>query len=251
MESIGERIRARREQLGWTQAKLSEMLNVKVGTLSGYERNYRIPDARMLQLLSNILKVSSDYLLGLTQQTLNINQKPLPILGTIRAGLPILADENIEGYLDVPEYIRADFVLTVTGDSMIGAGILDGDYVICREAQAANSGQIVVALNDLATGFSEATLKYYFDNGKGQTLRPANPNYPEIEMKDGYRIGGIMVASLRRDAPGYQVYKEYITVPGHDEWTEVIEIANGAGLKVNQVKEILAGQIEIAKKLRG
>jgi len=67
METIGERIRTRREQLGWTQAKLAEMLNVKIGTVSGYERNYRVPDARMLQLLAGVLEVSSDYLLGLPQ----------------------------------------------------------------------------------------------------------------------------------------------------------------------------------------
>ncbi|NLW91345.1 MAG: helix-turn-helix transcriptional regulator [Syntrophomonadaceae bacterium] len=67
METIGERIRARREQLAWTQAKLAEMLNVKIGTVSGYERNYRVPDARMLQLLAGVLEVSSDYLLGLAK----------------------------------------------------------------------------------------------------------------------------------------------------------------------------------------
>jgi len=67
METIGERIRARREHLGWTQAKLAETLNVKIGTVSGYERNYRVPDARMLQLLAGVLEVTSDYLLGLPQ----------------------------------------------------------------------------------------------------------------------------------------------------------------------------------------
>lgn len=173
----------------------------------------------------------------------------IPIIGTIRAGLPILADENIDGYLDVPETLQADFALRVTGDSMTGAGILDGDLVICKAAETAQSGQIVVALHDQSIGVSDATLKYYYDaNGNGPVLRPANPNYPEINMSDGYRIGGVMVGLVREDAPGYQVYKKYIAVPDHDDWTEVIELASQAGLKVNQVKEILAGQIEIAKK---
>jgi len=176
----------------------------------------------------------------------------IPILGTIRAGLPILAEENIEGYLDIPDNMQADYVLRVVGDSMIGSGIIDGDLAICRENQMANSGQIVVAIKDLANGYSEATLKYYFENGKGRTLRPANPNYEEIDMvSDGYRIAGTLVASVRQDAPGYQVYKDYLTVCGREEWTEVIEKAAQGGFKPEQVRDLLEMQIEIAKKMRG
>jgi repressor LexA len=165
----------------------------------------------------------------------------IPILGNIRVGLPILSEENIEGYLDVPDYMRADYVLIVRNDSMIGVGILEDDYVICRENQVANSGQIVVALNDLSTGFSEATLKYYYDNGDGSDplLRTANPNYPQTVIKQGYRIAGVMVALVRREAPVYQVYKNYITVPRHDEWTEVIDSAISKGMQPQQLLDII------------
>lgn len=60
-----------------------------------------------------------------------------------------------------------------------------------------------------------------------------------------------MVALIRKNVPGYQVFMEYIALPGKEEWTEVIELASGAGLKINQVKEILSAQIEIAKRLKG
>lgn len=164
----------------------------------------------------------------------------LPVLGSIRAGLPILADENIEDYLEVPEYLRADYVLRVQGDSMIGAGILDGDLVICRKKECAQSGQIVVALRDVSTGFSEATLKYYYEvNGDGPVLRPANPQYQEIPMGEGYRIAGIMVAMIREETPGYQVYQNYLAVNDSDEWAEVIDEATAAGIKPSRMKSFI------------
>lgn len=175
--------------------------------------------------------------------------KILPVLGTIRTGLPILADEHVEDILEVPDYIKGDYILRVQGDSMVGAGILEGDLVICKESQVAQSGQIVVALHDLATGFSEATLKYFFDNGQGPVLRAANPSYSDINMRDGYRIVGEMVGLIREEPPGYQVYRNYLAVNDSDEWTEVIELATSAGINASQAKEILAAQIEIAKRL--
>lgn len=115
---------------------------------------------------------------------------------------------------------------------MIGAGILDGDLAVCKQAETAKSGQIVVATTDLATGFSETTVKYYFDGSNdGPWLKPANPNYTELYMKDGYRIAGIMVALLRKEAPNYQLYKDHCAVNNKDEWTEVIDLAVQSGLK--------------------
>lgn len=70
-------------------------------------------------------------------------------------------------------------------------------------------------------------------------------------MKEGYRIAGVAVGLIRSDMPGIQTFREYLTVAGHEEWTEVIELASSAGMKTNQVKEILAAQIDIAKRLKG
>lgn len=229
--------------------EIAGLAGIDRGHLSRLENSKSRPTEDTVKSLARALNVDPDMLLSLAgylPQAVN----RLPILGTIRAGVPILAQESCDGYLDVPESIRADFVLRVTGDSMIGAGILDGDYAICRENQEPQTGQIIVALKDEGST-SEATLKFYF-NGSGEPkLKPANPTYPEYDyIKDGYHCAGHMVALIREDSPGYQTYKEYITVAGHEEWTEVIELATEAGLKVSQVKEILAGQIEIAKKLK-
>jgi repressor LexA len=257
--NFGDQIKIFREDKGLSQEvaakEIREKYNVRLSSayLSMIERGERDNlTSKLENALRDYFGLSTMQRRGRINRIEAVESGSIPILGTIRAGLPILADENIEGYLDVPDSMQADFVLRVKGDSMTGAGILDGDLVICKKADAAQSGQIVVALQDQSAGFSDATLKYYYDaNGHGAVLRPANPNYSEINMSDGYRIGGVMVALVREDAPGYQIYKNYIAVPEHEEWTEVIELANQAGLKVGQVKEILAGQVAIAKKLRG
>lgn len=249
MKTIGDRIRARRKQLGWTQAKLAGMLNIKMGTLSGYERNYRLPDARMLQLMASVMNISSDYLLDVPQSEPKPIKRLLPIIGTIRSAASILADENINGYLEVPDDIQADYVLTVKDDSMIGAGILAGDYAICRETEVAESGQIVSALKEMQNGLWDLRLEYYFDD-KGDVLKPANPHYPETDLNQGWKITGVMVALIRKESPGYKVYKDYLGIFESEDWTEIVNLSSQAGLKAQQVKEIVLGQIEIAKRLK-
>src|ERR1700750_1804991 len=86
----------------------------------------------------------------------------LPLLGQIAAGGPLLADQNIEDEIAVPETLRGDFLLRVKGDSMIDAGILEGDIVVVRRAQDARNGEIVVALAGDDETADEATVKRFF-----------------------------------------------------------------------------------------
>jgi repressor LexA len=100
----------------------------------------------------------------------------LPLLGQIAAGSPLLAEENIEDELAVPEPLgrRADFLLRVKGESMINAGILDGDILVVQRTQDARNGEIVVALvgdDDLA---DEATVKTFYRDGDRVRLQPEN-----------------------------------------------------------------------------
>jgi repressor LexA len=98
----------------------------------------------------------------------------LPLLGQIAAGGPLLAEQNIEDELAVPETLRGDFLLRVKGDSMIEAGILDGDIVVVRRAQDARNGEIVVALAGDDETADEATVKTFYKE-KGQIrLQPEN-----------------------------------------------------------------------------
>jgi repressor LexA len=98
----------------------------------------------------------------------------LPLLGQIAAGSPLLADENVEDSVAVPETLRGDFVLRVRGDSMIEAGILDGDIVVVKREQTAENGDIVVALAGEDETVEEATVKRFFRENGRVRLQPEN-----------------------------------------------------------------------------
>jgi repressor LexA len=100
----------------------------------------------------------------------------LPLLGQIAAGGPLLAEQNVEDEIGVPEPLgrRADFLLRVKGDSMIEAGILDGDIVVVQRAQDASNGEIVVALVGDDEFADEATVKTFYRDGNRVRLQPEN-----------------------------------------------------------------------------
>ena len=110
--------------------------------------------------------------------------KEIPIVGRVRAGAPLLAEENLEGFFPVAN----------TGDSMIEDGILDGDLVIIRQQHTAENGDIVCALIG-----NEATLKRFHRKGNEVTLRPANKNYDPIVVSKGeFRILGKATGVIRK-----------------------------------------------------
>jgi repressor LexA len=98
----------------------------------------------------------------------------LPLLGQIAAGGPLLAEENVEDEIAVPESLHGDFLLRVKGDSMIDAGILNGDVVVVRRAQEARDGEIVVALVGDDETADEATVKRFFRENGRIRLQPEN-----------------------------------------------------------------------------
>jgi repressor LexA len=107
----------------------------------------------------------------------------LPLVGQIAAGGPLLAEQNVEDHLAVPETLRGDFLLRVKGDSMVNAGILDGDIVVVQRTQDARNGEIVVALAGEDETADEATVKRFFRESGRIRLQPENdslePLYPE------------------------------------------------------------------------
>lgn len=123
----------------------------------------------------------------------------VPVLGRIAAGTPTLAQENVEDYLTVPEGFASDvehFALRVTGDSMVGAGIFDGDTVVIRSQDHANEGDIVAALLP-GPAEDEATVKRFHREQDRVMLVPENPALEPFEMTEG-RILGKVVAVLRK-----------------------------------------------------
>jgi repressor LexA len=127
-------------------------------------------------------------------QRLPRNVVQLPLVGRVAAGMPTLAEENIEETMLLPTQIVGDassFLLTVKGDSMIEAGILDGDYVVVKEQPTASNGDIVVALID-----DEATVKTFYRESDRVRLQPENHAMEPIYSREVMILGKV-VALLR------------------------------------------------------
>jgi len=115
----------------------------------------------------------------------------VPLVGKVTAGQPITATENIEEYFPLPAHMVGDqpvFMLSVSGDSMIEAGIHDGDYVIVRQQQTANNGDIVVAM----TEDNEATVKTFYKERDHIRLQPENSAMEPIRLKNVTILGKVI-----------------------------------------------------------
>lgn len=115
----------------------------------------------------------------------------VPVLGRVTAGNPILAVENIEEYYPIPhDFVEHEdvFILTIKGDSMIEAGILDGDYVLVSKQNTANNGDIVVAMLDN----NEATVKRFFHEGEHVRLQPENSSMEPFIVKEILILGKVI-----------------------------------------------------------
>lgn len=177
--SIGQNIRRCRRNLGLTLEEVARQVGLSRQTMSRYETGVigNIPSDK-IELLAQALHTTPAYLMGWESggeedPPLPSNVTPLrpmqkvPLVGRIACGTPILAEQNIEDYIDLPGHIHADYALTCQGDSMINAGIQDGDVVYIRQQPEVENGQIAAVI----VGEDEATLKrFYFDGGVVQLV---------------------------------------------------------------------------------
>ena len=161
--------------------------NIRIGKtdLSQYVSGKVVPGQEKLSILSMALGVSEVWLMGYEQNAFdgqnheNIYPLPefkkLPLVGEIACGEPILAQQNIEDYINCPENVDATFCLRCKGDSMIGARILDGDIVYIHQQPTIENGEIAAVLID-----NEATLKRVYRQADKVILQPENPAYPPL-----------------------------------------------------------------------
>lgn len=173
---------------------------------NGKSPSYRlIMKAMNFNSLSNVFRyvgvlyskglIKKDNLGGIEiSRKLNPNKTVLaPLIGTVTCGKPILAVENIEGNYSLPTDIFGSgptFMLQAKGESMIGAGIKDKDYLVIKKCNTADDGDIVVALID-----EEATVKRLFRKNNKIVLHPENPEFDDIIL-DNVRIAGKVVSSI-------------------------------------------------------
>ena len=118
------------------------------------------------------------------------NSTAVPVIGRVTAGVPILAEENLDEYVAIPEVMLGEgehFILLVRGDSMIEAGILDGDHIVVRKCAEANNGEIVVAMID-----DSATVKRFFKEDGHFRLQPENSSMKPIYTNDVTILGKVV-----------------------------------------------------------
>lgn len=174
MNNFGHKLKQLRKTKGLTQEKLSKQLNLSQGAYAKYESNETFPTSETLCSISKILNVSIDYLLGTTETHAEKGFK-IPVLGTIPAGIPIEAVEEVLDYEEIPEEWTTQgeyFGLKVKGNSM-EPRIMNGDVVICRKQNNAESGDVCVIM----VNGNDATLKQIKKDTNGISLVPFNQNY--------------------------------------------------------------------------
>lgn len=193
---IGKRIAAIRRDRGYNQDQLAEMSMISRITLARYETGAIEPGAFALSRIADALNVSTDELLCRTEKLppfVPIVKNAVPIVGSIACGTPITAEQNIEGYADVPDGVTADFALKCKGDSMTPT-FNDGDLVLIRQQPGVENGQIAaIGVND------EATLKRFYLQQNGVLCVSDNPQYAPLYFtdEDAPIIYGLAVGYVR------------------------------------------------------
>lgn len=191
---IGKRIAQIRRDRGYSQEQLAEMALLSRITLARYETGAIEPGALALSRLADALGTSTDELLCRADKLppfINVVREAVPIVGEIACGVPITAEQNIEGYADLPDGVRADFALRCKGDSMTPT-FLDGDLVLIRQQPDVEDGQIAaVGIN------GEATLKHVYKRTDGLLLTADNPKFPPIMGNGEIVIYGLAIGYTR------------------------------------------------------
>ncbi len=206
MAKFSERLRQLRTARDLSQLEFSKFIGISKSSVNMYERGEREPGLETLETIADFFNVDLDYLLGKSNVVSKLHisgfpsnvipfptMKKAPLIGSIACGAPILAEEHIEDYVDMPTNVHADFALICKGDSMINARIFDGDVVYIRQQDTVENGEIAAVLID-----SEATLKRVKILPDRIILEPENPLYDPLvyrnEEMNTVRILGKAVA---------------------------------------------------------
>ena len=206
MVSFSQRLSFLREQADITQAEVARNIHVDKQTISQYERGVRRPNFDLLEKLCDFFNVSSDYLLGLSDVTVKLSEagsfnsslKFIPVFGSVSAGIPNEAIDTVEGYIEIPNNWQGEYgALRVHGDSMMPT-IREGDIVIYKKQESAESGDIVIAMTD----GTDTTIKKLIRRGKALILQPFNEAYKpmvfEGKNEENLKILGRVVENRQR-----------------------------------------------------
>lgn len=214
-KQMGIRIKQVRLEKGLVQKDIADQVGVAISTIQRYENGaYDRPKLPVVQAIARALDVDPAWLVGKVDERRsyyddalpsNVTRIPplrsIPLIGSIACGTPILAAQNIEANIFLPETVNADYALWCKGDSMTGADILDGDIVYIRQDADVINGQIYAVM--IGEGeVTEATLKHVYQTPDTLTLTADNPAYPPMiyqgEQLARIRIIGKAVGFTRK-----------------------------------------------------
>lgn len=202
--TTAKRIQEYRDKYNLTLVELSNKTGIPAQTLNRYELGQRVPKIDVANDIADKLNINPMWLIGydvpmetprpIPNEIPYSSARYAPILGTIPAGAPVLAVEDIEGYATVPYNDDEDyFYLRVNGESMKGAGIQTGDLVLIRRQPCADDGQIVAC----RVNGDEATLKRYKRQGNTVLLLPENPDFePRIVPISDFESGAAEIIGV-------------------------------------------------------
>lgn len=188
---FGSRVKERREYLEMSQEELASLLGYSdKSSISKIENNQRDITRGKIVEFAKVLKTTPSYLMGWTNETEDysrfgltpVSTHKVPLLGSVVCGKPVFADQDLETYVDTDK-AGADFALRCKGDSMIGAGIYDGDIAYIRKQSDVHSGDIAVVLIG-----EEATLKRVYKYADQIQLHAENPVYPAMVFREGEEV---------------------------------------------------------------
>lgn len=227
--TLGELIKQYRTEQGLSMEEFAKKSGLSKGYISMLEKNKNpssgkpiVPTLETIKQVSSAMNQDFNYIISILDgnQKISLNYdygidiskipgimplpyssgKTVPLIGDIACGTPILADENIEKEVRLPDDISADFCLRCKGDSMINARIYDGDIVFIRQQPSVENGEIAAVLIDDTADIAETTLKRVYIYDSKVMLVAENPKYPpmsfEKEEMNSIRILGKAVAFL-------------------------------------------------------
>jgi len=177
MSEFSKKLKEVRESLAMNKKDFADYVGTSPSNISRYEKNDMGVSIEAVKEIADKLNINAGYLLGWEKNKYKNSKdfKNIPLIGTIAAGLPVLATENIKSMQIVSEDADIDFCLEVKGDSMVGARIYDGDIVFIRKQDMVDDGEIAAVLIE-----DEATLKRFYRINGSIVLRAENPNYKDI-----------------------------------------------------------------------